>query len=247
MPEAYLTIDDSPSPHTDALTDFLTRQNIPAILFCRGDKMEQNLSPIVRAIKKGMTIANHNYTHRPAGTLSYDEIVSEIEKTESLIDEAYHQAQTARPGRYFRFPYLDKGDGDRLEQRFDEITANAESADLSGDEKVSRLQDWLRAQGFTQPFAGVTHPLYRNKRVAEAADCLFTYSSCDWMLTARHKGNWPYKSLGDLKAKVDDDPFLCREGGAQIALFHDQPEIDQVVLALIAYMQDKGFKFLQPA
>jgi len=242
--EAYLTIDDTPSAHTGALTGFLAKKEIPALLFCRGDRMEQNPDPVVHAIEKGMIVANHNYSHRPAGSLSYEEIVGEIEKTESLIDAAYRKAGAIRPGKYFRFPYLDKGDGDRLEQRFDEITKNAGNVDLAGDEKVRKIQDYLRAEGFTQPFAGVTHPLYRQKDVAQAADCLFTYSSCDWMLTARHRGKWQYKTIDDLKRKIDDDPFLCREGGVQVTLFHDQPEIDQVAVTLIQHMLDKGFTFL---
>ncbi len=242
--EAYLTIDDSPSAHTEALTDFFAGNNIPAILFCRGDRLEQNPGPIVGAINKGMVIANHSHSHRPAGSLSYEEIIEEIEKTETLIAAAYKKAGVARPGKYFRFPYLDKGDGDRLEQRFDEIIKSPENLDLSGDEKTRRVQAWLEGEGFTQPFPGVTHPLYRNNDVAAAADCLFTYSSCDWMLTSRHKGKWQYKTLGDLKRKIDDDPFLCAGNGPQITLFHDQPEIEQIVIELIRYMLDKGFRFL---
>ncbi len=245
MLKAYLTIDDSPSPYTDTLIDFLAERNIPAILFCRGDRMAENPQAIIRAIEKGMVIANHSYSHCPAGELSYEEIISEIEKTEKLIDECYQKAAVARPGKYFRFPYIDKGDGDRLERRFGEITGDIETASLFGDDKVRQIQDYLKAEGFTQPFEKLTHPLYKNKAVARAADCLFTYSSCDWMLTRRHQGQFDYKSLDDLKCKIDDDPWLCREGeGAQIVLFHDQPEIGQVAIALITHMLDKGFEFL---
>lgn len=242
--EAYLTIDDSPSDHSGALIDFLARHGIQGMLFCRGDRLEQNPAPIVHAIEQGMIVANHNYSHKSAGTLSHEELVGEIEKTESLIDAAYRTAGRPRPGKYFRFPYLDKGDGDRLEQRFDEIIKDPQGADLSGNDKTRKLQDYLKREGFAQPFAGVTHPLYRNKDVAAAADCLFTYSSCDWMLTGRHKGKWQYKTLDDLKRKIDADPYLCREGGAQVTLFHDQPEIEDVAIELIQHMLDKGFSFL---
>ncbi len=245
--EAYLTIDDSPSPHMDALVDFLAARDIPAQLFCRGDLMEQNFAPVVRAINKGMTIANHSYAHKPSGSLTYEEIVGEIEKTEILIDRAYREAGRPRTGKHFRFPYLDKGDGDRLERRFGEIiaaVAAGKAVDLGGDEKVRRLQGYLKAEGFTQPYKNVTHPLYQNEDVAHAADCLFTYSSCDWMLTGRHQGQWDYKTIDDLKRKIDDDPWLCSGQGAQVTLFHDQPDIAQVPLDLVQYMLDKGFTFL---
>lgn len=243
MLKAYLTIDDSPSRHTDVLTDFLAKNDMPAMLFCRGDHFEENPDTVVRAIERNMIIANHNYSHRPAGDLSYDDIVVEIEKTENLIDDAYKKAGKARAGKYFRFPYIDRGDGDRLERRFAEIIGNPAAA-LPSDEKVARLQEYLKAEGFCQPFKNVTHPLYQNKDVAGAADCFFTYSSCDWMLTERHKGQWDYKTPEDLKAKIDDDPWLCRAGGAQIVLFHDQPEIEGAVMTLLGHMQDKGFEFL---
>ena len=103
----------------------------------------------------------------------------------------------------------------------------------------------MKHEGFTQPYHGVTHPLYQSGAIAGWADCLITYSSNDWMLTARHKGQWEYKNLDDLKNKMEDDPWLCREGGAQVVLFHDDPEIGQDVIALIGYMLDKGFVFLR--
>ncbi|MBP9050968.1 MAG: polysaccharide deacetylase family protein, partial [Alphaproteobacteria bacterium] len=60
MKFAYLTIDDSPSPHTDSLTDFLVERGVPAVLFCVGERIEANPSPIIRAIEKGMVIGNHS-------------------------------------------------------------------------------------------------------------------------------------------------------------------------------------------
>ncbi len=241
--KAYLTIDDSPSPDTDALVDFLSRHDITALLFCRGGLLEEHPAPVVRAIEHGLIIGNHNFSHRPAGDLGVAQTIAEIEQTETLIDAAYRQAGKSRPGRYFRFPYIDRGNGDRLERRFGEITAAPDKA-LPADENVQALQDYLQREGFTQPFAGVTHPLYQNADIAAAADCLFTYSACDWMLTERHHGQWNYRTIGDLTRKIDDDPHLCRETGPQIALFHDQGGLLQVVVALIRHMTDKGFSFL---
>lgn len=242
MPDAWLTIDDSPSPHTDLLTDFLAAHGVPAILFCRGDMLEKNPDAIVRAAGKGMVIANHSYSHRPAGSLAYQEMVEEIEKTERLIDAACRAAGKARAGKYFRFPYLDKGDGDRLERRFSEIVADPLGVDLSGNDNSRRLQDYLTREGFTQPFTGVDHPLYRNPCVADAADCLLTYTSCDWMLTERHRGQWQYKTMDDLTRKIDEDPWLTSHP-RQIALFHDQPDICDVATGLIRHMINTGFQF----
>ena len=142
--KAYLTIDDSPSAQTDDLTDFLAAHNIQGQFFCRGDRMDQTLDPVVRAIEKGMVIANHSYSHRPAGDLSYAEIVAEIEATERLIEKAYRAAGALRTEKYFRFPYLDRGDGGRLERRFTDIIAAVSAGreiSLPGWEKVKLRQD----------------------------------------------------------------------------------------------------------
>ena len=71
--QCYLTIDDSPSPHTDEMIDYLAENNIPALLFCRGDFLEANPEPILRAIEKGFVIGNHSYAHQPFGTLSHED------------------------------------------------------------------------------------------------------------------------------------------------------------------------------
>ncbi len=250
MPEAYLTVDDSPSAGTEALTGFLAARNIPAILYCRGDRLEENPSAIIDAIRKGFLIGNHAYSHRPAEELGPDGMIAEIVKTEELIDAAYIEANLERPCRTFRFPYIDRGDGDRLERHFDDIIkVITEEHDLpvQENEAVKALQKYLKEEGYVQPFAGIAHPLYRHPVIAGAADSLFTFSAGDWMMTERHKGKWPYKTLSDLKRRIDDDPFLWGKNSRHIVLFHDQDEIRQVTVDLIAYMQDKGICFLPPA
>ena len=99
-PRAYLTIDDSPTKHTDELTDFLAERNIPAILFCVGgdyadlgvpsEGMESMPDPVFRAIQKGFLIGNHTYSHSRYSDMRYEDMVKEIEKTESIIEGKEH-------------------------------------------------------------------------------------------------------------------------------------------------------------
>ena len=153
-----------------------------------------------------------------------------------------------RNGKYFRFPYIDRGDGDRLERRFTDI-ANAvergENLALGGNNKTERIQKYLRDNGFTQPYCNVTHPLYQHAIAKDYIDSLFTFSSCDWMMTERHKGQWQYKTIEDLKFKIDEDAYLQKEGSVSVALFHDQAEIIDVSIHLIEHMVDTGFTFLR--
>ena len=119
MLQAYLTIDDSPTKHTDMLADFLAARDIPATFFCIGsaykdlhvqcEGIEQNPEPIRRVIEKGFLVGNHTYTHRRSSELSFEEVVEEIEKTETLIDGLYRQAGKARPMKLMRFPHIDRG------------------------------------------------------------------------------------------------------------------------------------------
>jgi peptidoglycan/xylan/chitin deacetylase (PgdA/CDA1 family) len=259
MIAAYLTIDDSPSAQTDALTDALQNRNISALLFCRGDRLEKNPEPVVRAIQKGFTVGNHAWSHTRFSALSFDQGVSEIQNTERLIDNAYRAAGKIRPGKYFRFPHLDRGCGgwvidyDAVPDAADrdaliQLFTGGLNIDLAppSEEMIAKkaaLQDWLRGQGFAPPpCPGVMHSWYNQPEILRAADSLFTYSTSDWMVTPRHAGKWPCKSLADLKAKIDSDPFL-QQNSAHIILAHDQDGLLPVVTALLDHFVEKGYSF----
>lgn len=247
MTRAYLTIDDSPSVDSDALIDYLAERNIPALLFCRGDLLDANPEPMIRAVQKGFVLGNHSYAHKPFGDLSFEKAVQDIERAEAIIDKVYQKADVDRPGKYFRFPYIDRGDGDRIERRFNDfVAADRQGTDtgINNDPKVKAIQDYLHQKGFSQPFHNVDHPLYGYDDIKNAADCLFTYSSADWMMTTRHKGQWPYKNVDDLCGKIDDDHHL-NGADTNIVLFHDQDELLGVVQSLIDHMVDKGYQFLK--
>ena len=231
---AYLTIDDSPCEHTPALIDFLSARQIPALLFVRGAFMEQNPQAIEYAIQKGLVIGNHSYAHIPAGDMEPQDWADDLEKCDHLIEAAYARCGIKRPGKYYRFPYIDRGDGVRVERIF----ADGENTTIVENNKTSVLQHYLKEQGFTQPFKDMP-----DGYPSSAADSLFTYTSGDWMLTQRHKGKWDCKTVEDLKKRIDEDESLSGEG-PHVLLMHDQPDIFEEACALIDYFQDQGFEFL---
>jgi peptidoglycan-N-acetylglucosamine deacetylase len=260
MAEAYLTIDDTPTAHSDALGDMLVRMDVPALFFIRGQRMEESPAPVERLIAQGFVMANHLYAHKRSSALPFEDVEEEIRRTEILIDAAYKAAGVARPGKYLRFPHIDRGTGgwvvdydavparhrDTLVKLFsDGLNVSMEKPAPEAFEKKARLQEWLRAEGFTAPpFAGVTHEWYAETEMAQAIDAMFTYSTSDWMLTERHKGKWPYKSIEDLCRKMDDDPFLSRADSAHIILSHDDPDnLNPVTAALIKHLRGKGIAF----
>lgn len=259
--KAYLTIDDSPSTRMDDLVDYLEGRGIPALFFCRGDRLEENAPSAIRAVQKGFVLGNHAYSHQRASQKDFAWIVDEIERTEELLEDIYALANVEGRHRYFRYPQLDRGtagwivDYDRYEGREREALLaafaeglNVESMDRPGQEafdKKDRLQKYLAGAGYVQPFADVTHSWFNRGEIAQAHDCLYTFSNCDWMLTARHAGKWPYKTVNDLKQKALNDPYLSQEGSVNVLLAHDQAEIVDVTIELIEDLANNGLEFLE--
>ncbi len=261
---AYLTIDDSPSERMDDMVDGLVARNVPAVFFCRGDQLEQYFNSAVRAIRNGFVLANHSYSHPRSSTVSFDAFTDEIRRTQQIIDRAYQQANVKLGGdggdpKLFRFPHMDRGMGgwiidydrvspDRRDQIIrmfaDGLNVTLDPPDQAARDKCRQLQEFLTAEGFVRPaFHGVAFPWYVETEMADAVDAMFTYSTSDWMLTARHKGQWPWKTVDDLKSKMDQDISLQQTNSAHILLAHDQAEIHDETMALIDYGLATGIQF----
>jgi peptidoglycan/xylan/chitin deacetylase (PgdA/CDA1 family) len=258
---AYLTIDDSPSTITDELIDFLSENEIPALIFARGDLLEANPKPLIKAIEKGFILGNHLYSHQRSSLLSIEQIKEEITKTEALINNAYTQAGRIRTLKTIRFPYLDRGMGAWFIEP-DKIT-NPEDKNIYEDlitiglgnnkqqrptqqqiDSKNEIQDFLKSEGFTAPtFPECTAPWYtENPCIKNAADTLITCSSSDWMLTQRHLGNWPYKDTKALTNKMMER--FNADTGAQIILLHDQDELLDTFTDFITQLKENNVNFL---
>ncbi|PZP56471.1 MAG: polysaccharide deacetylase family protein [Micavibrio aeruginosavorus] len=264
MHRAYLTIDDSPSNHTDQLTDFLVERGVPAIYFVRGAFMEEqkNFDKIVRSIGRGIVIGNHSYAHDRTSVAGFGSQSEQILQTQNLIERAYREAGEALPNRYMRFPHMDRGMGgwiidlDTVPSEHRAYVENlfwdglrVESTERPSAELFdlrNKMQEWLKSEGFQKlPTPDVTHPWFTDSEMAGAIDAMYTFSTSDWMLTPRHKGNWHYKTLGDLKKKIDTDIWLQKENSAHIILAHDDREDSlEITTSLIDYFLEEDFEFL---
>jgi peptidoglycan/xylan/chitin deacetylase (PgdA/CDA1 family) len=261
MCEAYLTIDDSPSPHTKAMTDFLVERGVPALLFCRGDMIaECGRESLIYAVQHGLVLGNHAYHHYRASEQPFDVIAKDIMDTEALIDQVYAEAGVARGARYFRFPHIDRGAGgwiidyDRLspQGRDDVIAVFADGLNINLTpptpaqlEQKRKLQDFLKDQGFSPfPAGRINFSWYRDTELATAIDVPYTYSLADWMLLDRHKGKWPYATIEDLKTKIDDDKWLSQDGSCHIFLAHDKDQIEIVLRDLVDHCLNREIGFL---
>lgn len=258
---AYLTIDDSASQRMDDLTSYLFEKGIPAVFYCRGDRLEENPEAAIRAIQKGFVLANHTYTHPRSSQISTEAFVDEIERCEDFLSNLYKEAGVAKAYKLFRFPHVDRGTAGWIvdydtyhgDEREAVLAAFAQGLNVQSLDKPDAamltkrdmLQAYLKEAGYIQPFKNVTHRWFNRGEIAEAYDCLYTYSNCDWMLTGRHQGKWPYQSVEDLKVRAREDKWLSEEGSVNVILAHDQAEIVDITIELIEDLANRGVKFLE--
>lgn len=84
----YLTFDDGPEKDvTPELLALLARFDVKATFFCIGEKIQNNQALAKEIINQGHTLANHSYYHRNFHQLSVTEQMSEVVKTNTLIEK----------------------------------------------------------------------------------------------------------------------------------------------------------------
>ena len=81
-----LTFDDG-HKFTDQILDKLEMHKQKATFFLCGSYIETNLSIYKKIFKLGHEIGNHSYTHPHLTALSNCEIITELSKTQQLINE----------------------------------------------------------------------------------------------------------------------------------------------------------------
>jgi len=166
---AYMTIDDGPSLDFLDKLNLLDENHIPAVWFCQGNYLEQRPDMAIDAIRRGHVIGNHSYSHPSFEAISIDQGYAEIRATEAIIAELYSRAGVPQKHHYFRFPYSNKGDGNR-------------SGQAIAPEKVEKrqaFQAYLRQRGYEPPPIDY-RPYPELKDDVNDLDWLWTYDSYDW-------------------------------------------------------------------
>ena len=116
-----LVIDDGPSETTDALLGALERHGHRGVCFILGANLPGREGALVSAIRRGHALGNHSFSHPHFSEITLDVARDEVARTEALIGRLYAEAGQPRPGRWFRFPYLDRGEAN--EGAFQEMLA----------------------------------------------------------------------------------------------------------------------------
>lgn len=236
---AYLTVDDAPSVDMRQKIDFLAQKQIPVVWFCIGDFIAQRSTAVVYAIQKGGVIGNHTYTHPHCSDLELDAIYDEIHRTDALIEDVYRRVGVARPAKYFRFPYGDKGAPDP------DFSFRYTGEAL---ERKEAIQKFLRAEGFIQPaFEGITYAGYRSMGLLNDADWLCTYDCMEWSIYSSQP-QFGITSLEAVFARMEENVpdgmrGLNTPGSEEIILVHDHPETTLYFVPIIQRLLDKEIVF----
>lgn len=100
-PRIAITFDDGPSAkYTPQLLDGLKERNVKASFFVIGKMAEENPKLIQREKEEGHLIGNHTYNHVDISKISDEDAVSEIQKTNQVIEKV-----TKDNVEYLRAPF----------------------------------------------------------------------------------------------------------------------------------------------
>lgn len=228
MYSGILTIDDVPSEITPGFVDYLNEKRIRPVMFAVGQAAETFYAHGIYALRHGMIIGNHSYSHPAFSTLTYDEAISQIARCENILNQMYADAGVERKNRLFRFPY-----GDR------------------GGENAERLQEYLRNQGFDKlPDTQIPFAWWREAGLDREISTHWTFDFAEYQI---RKGTG--FTMDDVFARMNDpapsqSAPLFADGARHIMLLHNHTETMQLVpdyyRQIIDTMLDRGFVFENP-
>ena len=217
-------LNDSPTSLTAERVKYLRGNHIPAILFSKGNLMEERSEVITNAIRMGFIIGNHTYSHPYLSQLTLEECAGEIERTDRIIDRLYDEAGIVRPAKLFMFPFFDHGSGRSVLH-------------------ASRLQRVLRDNGYQNiDTRGITYPFFRELSLDQRTDVYCTLNFQEWKNPTED----------ELVAKIDqpDNLFggdLSDTTSADLYLMHDSEKTNpRLFYAIIDKLVARGIKFELP-
>lgn len=207
MNTAILTIDDIPSLNTPAIVDYLIEKGITAVMFATGQHLEKYPEAAEYAVKQGMIVGNHSYSHPAFSSLSLEEARREIEETEKLLDALYARCGVQRRYKPFRFPYGDKG-----------------------GENTPALQQMLKEYGIHKlDDRHIPYAWWKENGLDKAIDTFWTFDFAEYRMHSE-----PDFTKESIWARMHDPApqsgaVLFREGNRHILLLHAHDASDAIL------------------
>lgn len=183
---------------------------------------------MIYALKHGMVVGNHSYSHPDFAEIPYEEGISEIEKCEALLDDIYKKTGVERKYRPFRFPYGSKGgkNKENYEKYFKD-----RGFDKLDDRKIK--YSWWKETGLDRDI-----------------DTLWTFDFAEYRI--RPDSGF---SMEDVIKRVHDrDPvsgaMLLEDGTNHIILMHDHEEtlamVPDYYKIMLEHIMENGVSFSVP-
>lgn len=228
MNHAILTIDDATSKNTPAIVDYLNEKGIKAIFFATGKNVERYYDEAMYAVKNGMIVGNHSYSHPQFSKLNVVEALDEIVKCENVLDKLYKKCGVARTFKPFRFPYGDKG----------------------GNNKAV-LQQYLKENGFHKVDDSIlTYPWWKANGLDTDIDTLWTFDFGEYAIKPGSKftKEHVWARMHDMNPKYG--AALFGEGNGHILLLHAHDETEEMLpeyyKLFIDHLLENGVVFDEP-
>jgi len=229
MNRALLTIDDVSSRNTPALVDYLNERGIQAIMFATGNHVERFYEEACYAVKHGMIVGNHSYSHPAFSALTLEEGIGQIEQCEAVLDRLYRDCGVERQYRPFRFPYGDKG----------------------GKNKDA-LQQYLREKQFDKvDDSHIPYAWWKENGLDKDVDTFWTFDFEEYRMQGE-----PDFTRDSIWAKMHavnpkSGAALFGENQQHILLLHDHAETEQLLPGyyrlFIDHALEEGLTFMKPA
>ena len=228
MLKAILTIDDIASKNTPALVDYLNSKGIRPVMFAVGENVERYYDEAVYALKNGMVVGNHSYSHPHFSQIPFEEGVEDILKCDWILDKLYADAGVTRSFRPFRFPYGDKG----------------------GEHK-DEYQKFFKTHGFDKlSDREVTYEWWPESGLDKDIDTFWTFDFAEYNI--RKGSGFTVQNVWD---RINDKApqnggSVFYENSLNILLLHAHDETEELVPGYYAkfldYLLENGVKFEKP-
>lgn len=228
MNTALLTIDDFSAKNTPAIVDYLNEKGIKAIFFATGVNVEKFYEEAIYAVKNGMIIGNHSYSHSVFSAITMEECIEEIEKCEQVLDKLYKDSGVERVYKLFRFPYGDKG----------------------GDNKDA-LQKYFRENGFHKvDDTHITYSWWKEFDLDTDVDTFWTFDFEEYKIwqDSEFTKESVWKKMHEQNPTLGE--ALFKENNRHFILMHNFDETEEVFpeyyKVIVEHLLENGLVFDEP-
>lgn len=101
------------------ILDALKERKVPATGFVIAGSIEKGQWSLLEMFKSaGFTVGNHTYTHKSLSGMSAEKYIADLEKADKIL------APVMTEPKYFRYPYLAEGAGEKKQKVYDWLKNN---------------------------------------------------------------------------------------------------------------------------